>query len=69
MRALLQNWNLFRVLRTFPAFAIIIQGAIETNYWIALAGLLLFITTLQNKGYCEPGTCAISKNESVYKIK
>ena len=69
MKAILQQWNLMRVLRLVLSLVIFGQGIISRDATSIVIGLLFAGLTLANIGCCATGSCAINtpspkKNET-----
>lgn len=62
MKALINNWNLFRVFRLLLGIAVIVKGSMDGELLFAVAGGLVALMALANIGCCGSGGCALPKS-------
>jgi hypothetical protein len=57
---IITNWNLVRFLRLVIGLAAAIQGILQREVVVTIAGLFLFSTAIFNYGCCGSGGCSVS---------
>ena len=62
MKALVSNWNLFRVLRLLLGIGVIIKGATDGEVVFAVAGGMVALMALANIGCCGSQGCAVQRS-------
>jgi hypothetical protein len=60
MKAILQEWNIMRILRLVFGLAILIQGVVARDPLTITLGLLLGGMAVANLGCCGTNGCAIN---------
>lgn len=60
MKAILQGWNMMRILRLVFGLAILIQGLVAGDSLTIILGLILGGMAVANLGCCGTSTCAIN---------
>ena len=61
MKAILQEWNLMRILRLVLGLVILIQGIGSKDPVSIVLGIGLGATALANIGCCGPAGCSINR--------
>ena len=59
MNRILNNWNWARLLRLLLGVGATIQGFLQKEYVLALAGIFLSYMAVANIGCCGTGTCHV----------
>jgi hypothetical protein len=59
MRKLLIGWNVFRIIRLLIGMVALVQGIIQKEGLILLAGSWILFGALFNKGCCGSGGCSV----------
>ena len=60
MKAILQGWNIMRILRLGLGIAIIIQGIVAKETMTIVLGAIFGVLVLANIGCCGSNGCAVN---------
>jgi hypothetical protein len=68
MKALLIGWNVFRIIRLLIGIAALVQGIIQKEGLVLVAGSWILLGALFNRGCCGSGGCTVpTSNQSSAK--
>ncbi len=59
MMKLLVGWNVFRIIRLLIGMIALVQGIIQKEGLMLLAGSWILFSALFNKGCCGPAGCSV----------
>jgi hypothetical protein len=63
MRRLLIGWNAFRIIRLLIGIAALVQGIIQKEGLVLVAGSWILFGALFNTGCCGSGGCSVPKSK------
>ena len=73
MKKIINGWNVMRVVRSLIGIAALVQGVLQKENLLLVAGLWILFSAVFNVGCCGSGGCTIqtpgktTTNDVVYK--